>query len=100
MKNCDRANPQTQPFQWILSFPAYRIFRRQNRGKIRYHEEAGNALFFAKTTTKSCREGGTEIGSGFSPFDRPHPEAAETGSGLMGFHRLSVWCQDSLRLFL
>ena len=98
MKNCDRAKPQTQPFQWFLSFPAYRIFRRQNWGKIRYYEEAGNALFFAKTTTKSCREGGTEIGSGFSPFDRPHPEAAETGSGLRGFHRLSVRCQDSFRL--
>lgn len=98
MKNCDRAKPQTQPFQWFLSFPAYRIFRRQNRGKIRYYEEAGNALFFAKTTTKSCFEAGTEIGSGFGPFDCPHPGAAETGSGLRGFHRLSVWCQDSFRL--
>lgn len=56
-------------------------------------------LFFgAKTTTKSCREGGTEIGNGFGHFDRPHPEAAETGSGLMGFHRLSVWFQVSFRL--
>ena len=87
-----------QPFQWFLSFPAYRIFRRQNRGKIRYYEEAGNALFFAKTTTKSCYEIGTEIGSGFGPFDCPHPGDAETGSGLRGFHRLSVWCQDSFRL--
>ena len=52
MKNYDRANPQTQPFQWFLSFPAYRIFRRQNRGKIRYYEEAGNALFLQKPLPK------------------------------------------------
>lgn len=61
--------------------------------------ERPETLFFgAKTTTKSCREGGTEIGSGFGHFDCPHPEAAETGSGLRGFHRLSVWFQVSFRL--
>lgn len=51
-----------------------------------------------KTTTKSCREGGTRIGSGFGCFDCPYPESAEIGSGLRGFYRLCVKCKDSFLL--
>ena len=53
-----------------------------------------------KTTTKTCLEWRTEIGSGFGHFDCPHPGAAETGSNLRWFYRPGVVCEDSLRLFL
>ncbi len=53
-----------------------------------------------KTTTKSCREGGTRIGSGFGSFDCPYPESAEIVSDLRGFYRLCVKCEDSFLLAL
>ena len=51
-----------------------------------------------KTTTKSCREGGTKIGSGFGCFGCPYPETAEIGSGLREFYRPGVKCEDSFLL--